>query len=146
MTPVEEERLIIEEAPPIVTEVALGNERVALLIVAVPDEAPIFKVVAAPKALTVVAVVLKTLKEVELVKIEVEKVGEVEKTNRPEPVSSVTEAATFEEEIEVVKLEEPSVATSLLAVNPEKVIVPEEEIPVKFCKALAEVKTVVPPT
>ena len=39
------------------TAVALGKERVVLLIVAVPDEAPIFKVVAAPPKLMVVAVV-----------------------------------------------------------------------------------------
>ena len=49
-------------------------------MVKVPELAPIFKVVAAPKALMVEAVVLKTEKDEELVKTEVEKVGEVEKT------------------------------------------------------------------
>jgi hypothetical protein len=171
-TPVVEEKFNTDEAPPIVTEVALGKDKVVLLIVAVPDEAPIFKVVAAPpklmveavvfqrfwvdcvpttvglpmvkvpelapifkvvaalKALMVVAVVLKTLNEVESVTTEVEKVGEVPNTKRPEPVSSVTEAAILADEIEVVKLEEASVETNLLAVKPEKVIVPDEEMPV----------------
>ena len=109
---------------------ALGKDKVVLLMVVVPDEAPIFKVVAAPKALMVVAVVLKTENVEELVKTEVVKVGEIEKTKLPVPVSSVTEAATLEDEIEVVKLDEPSVVTNRLAVKPEKVIVPEEEIPV----------------
>jgi len=103
---------------------------VGLPMVKVPELAPIFKVVAAPKALMVVAVVLKTLNEVESVTTEVEKVGEVPNTKRPEPVSSVTEAATLADEIEVVKLEEASVETNRLAVKPEKVIVPDEEIPV----------------
>ena len=171
-TPVVEEKFNTDEAPPIVTKVALGKDKLVLLMVVVPDEAPIFKVVAAPpklmveavvfqrfwvdcvpttvglpmvkvpelapifkvvaapKALMVVAVVLKTLNEVESVTTEVEKVGEVPNTKRPEPVSSVTEAATLADEIEVVKLEEASVETNLLAVNPEKVIVPDEEIPV----------------
>ena len=129
-TPVVEEKFNTDEAPPIVTEVALGKDKVVLFMVVVPDEAPIFKVVAAPKALMVVAVVLKTLNEVESVTTEVEKVGEVPNTKRPEPVSSVTEAATLADEIEVVKLEEASVETNLLAVKPEKVIVPDEEIPV----------------
>jgi len=171
-TPVVEEKFNTDEAPPIVTEVALGKDKVVLLMVAVPDEAtifkvvaappklmveavvfqrfwvdcvpttvglpmvkvpelaPIFKVVAAPKALMVVAIVLKTEKDEEPVKTEVVKVGEVEKTKLPVPVSSVTEAATLEDEIEVVKLDEPSVVTNRLAVKPEKVIIPEEEIPV----------------
>ncbi|MEM4322195.1 MAG: hypothetical protein QW308_03840, partial [Candidatus Woesearchaeota archaeon] len=54
-----DERLITDEAPPILTEVALGSDRVGLLIVAVPDEAPIFKVVAAPAKFTVVATVFQ---------------------------------------------------------------------------------------
>ncbi len=41
--------------------VAFGRESVALFIVAVPDDAPRFNVVAAPKALTVVAEVLNTV-------------------------------------------------------------------------------------
>lgn len=49
------------------TEVALGSDKATLLMVAVPDEAPRFNVVAAPKALTVVAVVLIKLKVVWLV-------------------------------------------------------------------------------
>lgn len=59
LAPVEEERLIIADAPPILTEVALGRERVALLMVVVPEEAPIFKEVAAPAKLIVVAVVFQ---------------------------------------------------------------------------------------
>lgn len=158
---------MIDDAPPILTEVAFGRERVALLMVVVPDEAPIFKevaapaklivvavvfqrfwvvcvpttvglpmvkvpefapilrVVAAPKALMVVAVVLRIEKEVEPVVMLVVNDGEVLKTRLPVPVSSVTEAATLAEEIEVVRLDEPSVVTNLLAVNPEKVIVPD---------------------
>ncbi len=126
-TPVVFEKLKTAEAPPIPTEVALDKDMVGLLIVVVPDEAPIFKVEAAPKALMVVAVVLKTEKDEESVKTEVVNVGEVEKTKEPVPVSSVTDEATFEEEIEVVKFDEPSVETNLLAVKPEKVIVPPAE-------------------
>ena len=104
---------------------------VGLPKVRVPDEAPMFKVEAAPKALMVVAVVLKTEKDEESVKTEVVKVGEVEKTKYPAvPVSSVTEAATFAEEIEVVSCPPVVVVTSLLAVSPENVIVPDEVIPV----------------
>ncbi|MBT9171104.1 MAG: hypothetical protein DDT18_01467 [Actinobacteria bacterium] len=60
------------------------------------------------------------------VMIEVLKVGEVLKTSRPEPVSSVTEAARLAELIEVVSVPPAVVVTNLSAVNPEKVIVPEE--------------------
>lgn len=94
-------------------------------MVKVPEFAPILRVVAAPKALMVVAVVLRIEKEVEPVVMLVVNDGEVLKTRLPVPVSSVTEAATLAEEIEVVRLDEPSVVTNLLAVNPEKVIVPD---------------------
>jgi hypothetical protein len=70
--------------------------------------------------------------------------GEVAKTKAPEPVSSVTEAAKLAEVIEVVRLEEASVATNLLAVKPLKVMVPEEEMPVILVRARPEVITVVP--
>ncbi len=124
LTPVEEERLITEEAPAMVTEVALGSERVALLIVAVPEEAPIFNVVAAPKALTVVAVVLKTEKEVEPVVTLVVNEGEVLKTKDPVPVSSDKESIKYWDVPEVVSCPPVVVKTPLEAVRPEKVIVP----------------------
>ena len=60
-----------------------------MLIVAVPVDAPKLSVVAAPKALTVVAVVLNTSRDEESVSTEVVKVGDVPKTTTPEPVSSV---------------------------------------------------------
>lgn len=73
----------------------------------------------------VVAVVLRMEKEVDPVVMLVVNEGEVLKTRLPVPVSSVTDAATLAEEIEVVRLDEPSVVTNLLGVNPEKVIVPD---------------------
>ena len=102
----------------------------ALAIVAVPVEAPKFKVVAAPKASIVVALVLKTSKSVVPVVTEVVKFGEVPNTATPEPVSSESEASKSAEAPVETKLEEPSVKTALLPVNPEKLIVPEEVIPV----------------
>jgi len=86
-------------------------------------------VVAAPAKLTVVALLLIRSKEVDPVVREVEISGEVPKTRRPVPVSSVTELAILAEEILVTKLLELSVATSLLAVRPPKVTVPEEDRP-----------------
>ena len=62
-------------------------------MVRVPLLAPIFNVVAAPKALTVVAVVLKTSKEDEPVVTLVVKLGDVPKTAAPDPVSSDKVAA-----------------------------------------------------
>jgi hypothetical protein len=59
------------------------------------------------------------------------RVGEAEKTKLPAvPVSSVTERAKLAEDIELTKFLEASVATNLEAVNPEKLMVPEEVIPV----------------
>ena len=57
-----------------------------MLIVAVPVVAPIFKVVAAPNALTVVAVVLNTSRDEDAERIDVVKVGDVPKTATPLPV------------------------------------------------------------
>ena len=57
--------------------------------VTVPAAPPRLRVVAAPKALMVVAVVLNTSKDEEPVIILVVMVGEVPKTDTPEPVSSV---------------------------------------------------------
>ena len=53
-------------------EVALGKLRLAFLIVAVPEVAPIVREVAAPAKFKGVAVVLKTSKLAELVVTEVE--------------------------------------------------------------------------
>jgi hypothetical protein len=66
-----------------------------LRIVAVPEVAPIVKVVAAPKALTVVAVVLKTEKVVDPVLTAVVNEGEVLKTATPVPVSSDKESIRY---------------------------------------------------
>ena len=92
---------------------------------------PRFKVVVAPPAkLTVVAVVLSRSKLVEGVVKEVVIAGDVPKTATPVPVSSVRAFSRAEEGPDPVKLLEPSVNTALEAVTPEKVIVPEEAIPV----------------
>ena len=48
----------------------------------------------------------------------------------PDPVSSETESAALAEEILLVSCPPVVVATNLSAVKPEKVIVPEEEMPV----------------
>ena len=66
---------------------------VELLIVAVPDDAPIASVVAAPAKLTVVAVVFNKSKLVEAVVREVVIAGDVPKTATPVPVSSERLAA-----------------------------------------------------
>ena len=140
LTPVEEEKLRM-------AELAL-RARVGVLIVVVPVVAPRVKAVAAPKALMVVAVVLKTSKEAEPVVTEVVKAGEVPKTKSPLPVSSVTEAATLAEEMELVKTPPVVVATNLLAVKPEKVTVPEEVSPVREERVPAMVELpemVIPP-
>jgi len=71
------------------TVVAFGNVTVKLLILAVPVDAPKLRVVATPKALTLVATVLNTSRAEESVSTEVVKVGDVPKTTTPEPVSSV---------------------------------------------------------
>ena len=71
------------------TVVAFGRVKVRLLIVVVPVDAPRERVVAAPNALTVVATVLNTSRDVEADRTEVVKVGEVPKTDTPVPVSSV---------------------------------------------------------
>ena len=57
-------------------------------------------------------------------------VGELPKTTDPEPVSSDNEAARSADAPLVTKFFEASVNTALEAVNPEKLIVPDEEIPV----------------
>jgi hypothetical protein len=69
---------------PVVEDVELSTE----LIVALPDAAPIDRVVAAPNALIFVAVALNTLKVALPVVTLVVKSGEVANTNAPEPVSS----------------------------------------------------------
>ncbi len=95
---------------------------------------PIFKaVVAPPPKLIVVAVVFKRSKEVEAVTREVVMLGEIEKTANPpptEPVSSETVAANAAEVPVVARLDEPSVVTNLEAVKPEKLMVPDEVMPV----------------
>lgn len=186
--------VIFDKAPafeslvvPAVWRTPLDRFTVPLAMVAVPVAAPIFKVVAAPKALTVVALVLKTSNELEPVvmlvviegdvpktatpvpvsservasksaeapvvanweealdvtnllavkavvtvpvKVGASIVGEDPNTKAPEPVSSVIELAKAREAAVEVKFDEPSVKTALEAVKPERVIVPEEAIPV----------------
>jgi len=57
-------------------------------------------------------------------------VGEVAKTKAPEPCSSEMEAERTEDKAVVAKFEEASVKMAREAVRPDKVIVPEEVIPV----------------
>lgn len=95
LTPVVAEKLITDDAPAMSTEVALGSERVVLLIVVVPEDAPRFSEVAAPKALMVVAVVLRREKDVDPVVMLVVKDGEVLKTRLPVPVSSDKESIRY---------------------------------------------------
>ena len=61
-----------------------------MAVVGVP---PTFNVVAAPKALTVVATVLNAANVALDVRTEVISVGEVPNTHDPEPVSSVSDKA-----------------------------------------------------
>ena len=58
------------------------------------------------------------------------KVGEVPKTNTPDPVSSEIERAALAEEIEVARAPPVVVLTNLSAVRPENVIVPDDVTPV----------------
>ena len=102
----------------------------ALLTVVVPVPAPIERVVAAPAKLTVVAVVLTSEKVVEPVVIEVVMSGEVPNTATPVPVSSDNELRRAAEVAVVVRFEDASVKTAREAVRPEKVIVPEDVMPV----------------
>lgn len=97
---------------------------IELLIVAVPDEAPMFRVVAAPAKLTVVALAFISAKLDEAVVSEVVISGDVPNTTRPLPVSSESVAAKAAEFCEVVRLPEASVVTNLEAVKPV-VMVPE---------------------
>ncbi len=71
--------------PPVDAETELSVE----LSVAVPVDAPNDNVVAAPKALMLVAVALKTLNVAEPVVTLVVKFGDVPNTSAPEPVSSL---------------------------------------------------------
>ena len=115
--------VVIEARFAAVIDVAFGRARVELLIVAVAPEAPKFKVEAAPKALTVVAFVLKTSKLDEVVWTEVRKVGLLLNTAEPVPVSSVREAAKTEERAEVVTFELASRNKALEAVRADRLIV-----------------------
>jgi len=90
------------DAPFKFNTVALVPVIVPLPIVSVPDEAPILTAVAAPKALTVVAVVLNTASVELSVTTLVVNVGLVPKTTNPEPVSSERDVASCEEVIEPV--------------------------------------------
>lgn len=103
----------------------------ALLTVVVPVAAPILNVVAAPAKLTVVAMVLTRAKVVESVTKLVVMVGEVAKTANPVPVSLDNVSAKLADVPVVAKLEEASVVTNLEAVRPERVIVPDDDIPVR---------------
>lgn len=135
-------------APWRVTAPVLPKVVVGLRTEALPEVAPRVMVVASPKALTVVAVVLKTLKEVEPVTTLVVKLGEVLKTATPVPVSSLSELSKAAEVAVVLSCDEPSVKTALLAVRPLKVIVPEEDRPVRLPKVPVMVElpvTAIPP-
>ena len=111
--------------------------------VAIPDAAPIFSADAAPKAFTVVAVVLSKAKVVDAVVILVAMAGLVLNTTRPVPVSSVTLRAKLALDIEFVKAPPVVVVTSLSAVRPENVIVPALVMAVAFWIARPELITVV---
>ena len=93
---------IVGEAPFILNVVAFVPVIVALPIVNVPEEPPIANVVAAPNALTVLAVVLNISKDEEAVVTLVVNAGLVPKTTTPEPVSSERDVASCEEVIEPV--------------------------------------------
>ena len=77
--------VIVVSDPPPTLIVGLLSDRV-------PDVAPIFKVVAAPNALRVVATVLNTSNEAEFVRTLVVNVGDVPNTATPVPVSSDKES------------------------------------------------------
>ena len=101
----------------------------ALLTVVVPLDAPTDKVVAAPAKLTVVAIVFANAKVVESVIREVVIVGEVANTANPVPVSSERVLRRTDEMAVAARLLDPSVTTNLDAVRPDKVMVPDDEIP-----------------
>jgi hypothetical protein len=73
---------------PPVCNTPLARLTVALLMVAVPVDAPIFKVVACPNAFTVVAVVFRRSNDADPATREVVIVGLVPNTATPVPVSS----------------------------------------------------------
>ena len=121
---------LVKRLVPAVKSAPLAKLNELLFIVTVPAVAPMLRVVAAPNALTVVAVVFSRSNDEEPVSMEVVKVGEVPNTSTPDPVSSVTDKARFALDMEFVNCPPVVVATNLSAVNPEKVMVPEEVIPV----------------
>lgn len=99
-------------APFMFSVVAFESVTVAFATVAVPVDEPKFNDVAAPKAFTVVAFVLKTLNVVEaaaLVTLVVNS-GDVPKTSTPEPVSSEIIPASCAEVVDANWLKFPVVA------------------------------------
>jgi hypothetical protein len=110
--------IVAAESPPRTRE-GLRREKI-------PEGAPIVKLVESPKAVTMSAEELKRLKVVEEVVRLVEKAGEVLKTARPEPVSSVREEAREEEAAEVVMLALLSRKRAVEGVRAESLIVGSE--------------------
>ena len=86
------------------------------MIVAVPVVLPKVRVVEAPNALIVVAVVLRRSKDDEPVKSEVVKVGDEPNTTTPVPVSSVKVERRVEDKPEYTRFLLLSVRTNLSAV------------------------------
>jgi len=93
--------------------------------VTVPAAPPRLRVVAAPKALMVVAVVLNTSKDEEPVIILVVMVGEVPKTDTPEPVSSVRVLRSTDDNPEYTRFLLASVSANLEAVASARFTLPE---------------------
>ena len=104
----------------------------ALAMVVVPVAAPIFKAVAAPAKLTVVAVVLTRAKVVEGVVRLVVMAGEGPKTARPDPVSSDIELIKTDDAAEVVKLLAVSVNSIREAVKSARLMTPVPESRIIF--------------
>jgi hypothetical protein len=145
-----ENPVMFSSAPPLVSLVVpavcsapFARFTVVLFIVAVPVAAPIFKVVAAPKALIVVAVVFKRSNDVDPATREVVIVGLVPNTATPVPVSSERVSLSAVEVPLVVNCPPVVVNSARSAVKEEKVTV-EDALSVVVDTPVAPVMAPVP--
>jgi len=124
---IEETRLAkVAEVPKVPPEPVVTNlEAVNPEKVIVPEEVRPVKLVKVPAMVELPVTAIPPEETVKVVTV-----GEVAKTKFPVPVVPVTEALRLSAVIELVRFFEASVATNLEAVRPEKLIVPEEVIPV----------------
>ena len=131
---------IAGDAPLMLRAVALANVTVELLTVAVPLAAPRESVVAAPKALTVVAVVFNRSKEELLVVTDVVSCGLVERTTEPVPV--IVAKPEYSASQDAALVPEARIHRTLTAVPGKTVTtkLPPEEFTVKLPVLLFSIK------